>query len=393
MSNAVDRPGLAVVEQVVEARVRLLGGAEAGELPHRPEPAAVHRRVDAARERIRAGVAEVALVVDVHRVGRLERLVLDPRDRGEELALPLRDGVVQLLAPLAGRASASAARSSPCLEVCRMLLRSATEKLLLARRGNGHARRARGARPWSRFGTRYSTSPRACGKRSRGRGCSVASRRDRATPRRRPSRGRAARRHCRGFATTSSSRRPRTRSAPSSRRRRTAPGTRTSTGTPIRTCTPMPAPPALRAVRSTSAGRSPGASPRRGSARTPTDPTPPGATTTARVRTRRAAYRPTSGRAAARRAGRAPGPSREPRRHRSRACGSRCGACAALPATSVARAGQTTSPPPARGAGRSRRHRRQGEERTSSGAHGQRGITVYVTVAVYCPAGTLGSGP
>ena len=56
--------GLPVLEQVAEARVRLLGRAEAGELPHRPEPAAVHRRVDAARERIRPGVPEVAVVVD-----------------------------------------------------------------------------------------------------------------------------------------------------------------------------------------------------------------------------------------------------------------------------------------------------------------------------------------
>ena len=47
-------PGLAVLEQVAEALVRLLGRAEAGELAHRPEAAAVHRRVDAARERILA---------------------------------------------------------------------------------------------------------------------------------------------------------------------------------------------------------------------------------------------------------------------------------------------------------------------------------------------------
>ena len=57
--------GLAVLEQVAEALVRLLGRAEAGELAHRPELPAVHRRVDAARERVHAGVAEVALVVDV----------------------------------------------------------------------------------------------------------------------------------------------------------------------------------------------------------------------------------------------------------------------------------------------------------------------------------------
>ncbi len=43
--------GLAVLEQVAEPLVRLLRRAEPGELAHRPEPAAVHRRVDAARER------------------------------------------------------------------------------------------------------------------------------------------------------------------------------------------------------------------------------------------------------------------------------------------------------------------------------------------------------
>ena len=45
---------LAVLEQVVEALVGLLAGAEAGELAHRPQPPAVHRLVDAARERVGA---------------------------------------------------------------------------------------------------------------------------------------------------------------------------------------------------------------------------------------------------------------------------------------------------------------------------------------------------
>src|SRR5437016_12385881 len=82
-------PRLPVLEEVAEARVRLLRRAEAGELAHRPEPAAVHRRVDAARERIGAGPAEVALVVELNVLGRVERLVLDAGDRREELALPL----------------------------------------------------------------------------------------------------------------------------------------------------------------------------------------------------------------------------------------------------------------------------------------------------------------
>ena len=49
--------GLPVVEQVVEALVGLLAGAEAGELAHRPQPPAVHRGVDAARVGVGAGAA------------------------------------------------------------------------------------------------------------------------------------------------------------------------------------------------------------------------------------------------------------------------------------------------------------------------------------------------
>ena len=52
--------GLALLEQVAEAPVGLLGGGEAGVLAHRPEAAAVHRRLDAPGERELAGPAEVA---------------------------------------------------------------------------------------------------------------------------------------------------------------------------------------------------------------------------------------------------------------------------------------------------------------------------------------------
>src|SRR5439155_26984405 len=91
------------VEQVPEACVRLLGRAEAGELPHRPELAAVHRGVDPARERIDPGVAEIAVVVDAGVVRRVERLVLEPRDRREELTLTLGCRVVEFTLPLGGR--------------------------------------------------------------------------------------------------------------------------------------------------------------------------------------------------------------------------------------------------------------------------------------------------
>ena len=49
--------GLALLEQVAEALVGLLGGGEAGVLAHRPEAAAVHRRLDAAGERVLARAA------------------------------------------------------------------------------------------------------------------------------------------------------------------------------------------------------------------------------------------------------------------------------------------------------------------------------------------------
>ena len=49
----------ALREQVAVAPVRLGGGAEPGVLPHRPEPAAVHRRLDAAGEREGARETEI----------------------------------------------------------------------------------------------------------------------------------------------------------------------------------------------------------------------------------------------------------------------------------------------------------------------------------------------
>src|ERR1044072_2985963 len=82
---------LPVREEVAEALVRLLRGAEARELAHRPEPPSVHRRVDAAREGIDAGPTVVALVLPTAReVGlRVERL---DRRAGErrELHVALR---------------------------------------------------------------------------------------------------------------------------------------------------------------------------------------------------------------------------------------------------------------------------------------------------------------
>ena len=62
--------GLALVEEVAVAAVRLLGVAEAGVLAHRPEAAAVHRGLDAARERELAREAKLGQVVPAVEVFR-----------------------------------------------------------------------------------------------------------------------------------------------------------------------------------------------------------------------------------------------------------------------------------------------------------------------------------
>ena len=56
-------PGLAFLQQVTEALVRLLGGAVAGVLAHAPQPAAVHGRLDAAGERKLARSADIPVRV------------------------------------------------------------------------------------------------------------------------------------------------------------------------------------------------------------------------------------------------------------------------------------------------------------------------------------------
>src|SRR5262249_20133395 len=77
--------GLAMVEEVVKALVGLLRGAEAGELAHRPETPAVHRRVDAAGVGVLAGIAEVPLGVgSLAILLGVERPDLMPGDRLEE---------------------------------------------------------------------------------------------------------------------------------------------------------------------------------------------------------------------------------------------------------------------------------------------------------------------
>jgi hypothetical protein len=58
--------GLSLFEQVAKALIGLGGRAETGEHTHGPRPAAVHRRLHAARERVLARKAQIAQVVELH---------------------------------------------------------------------------------------------------------------------------------------------------------------------------------------------------------------------------------------------------------------------------------------------------------------------------------------
>ena len=60
-------------QQVTEALIRLGGRAKPGVLAHRPQPAAVHRRLDAARERKFAGETELAHGLLIEVSGRVWR--------------------------------------------------------------------------------------------------------------------------------------------------------------------------------------------------------------------------------------------------------------------------------------------------------------------------------
>ena len=86
------QPGLALVEEVAEPPVGLLGGREARVLAHRPEAAAVHRRLDAARERVLTGTAQVAILVEAGGVGRRVEVADDDPRRGLEGVAALRGG-------------------------------------------------------------------------------------------------------------------------------------------------------------------------------------------------------------------------------------------------------------------------------------------------------------
>src|SRR2546421_33778 len=70
--------GLTMLEQKFVTAVGVRGAAESGELPHRPEPAAVHRGMNPARERVLPRFSKLPLDVKPVQVrGRVQRFLFD----------------------------------------------------------------------------------------------------------------------------------------------------------------------------------------------------------------------------------------------------------------------------------------------------------------------------
>ncbi len=83
------KAGLALSEEITEALVGVLGGAEAGELAHGPHSAAMHGGVNAAGVGRLTGEAEVAGGVPVFEVGRGVEAANGVAGDGRELGLAL----------------------------------------------------------------------------------------------------------------------------------------------------------------------------------------------------------------------------------------------------------------------------------------------------------------
>src|SRR5216684_3063648 len=81
--------GLPLREQIAEALIGVLRRAKAGELTHGPQPPAVHRRMNAARVRGLAGIAEIAIRIPAGKIGRSVHALNRKAGNGGELRLTL----------------------------------------------------------------------------------------------------------------------------------------------------------------------------------------------------------------------------------------------------------------------------------------------------------------
>ena len=164
MSKAVESPVWPCSSEVAEALVRLLGRAEAGELAHRPEAAAVHRRIDASGERVLAGVAEVARVVDVDALGR-RRAARSRFPRSSRRARPSAPARARRRSR--ARRRATRPRRGPRSSPSRRIVGAGSRRARMARSGDGC--RFGDRRLQSDAGAAPPRDPRRCSERRRTR--------------------------------------------------------------------------------------------------------------------------------------------------------------------------------------------------------------------------------
>jgi hypothetical protein len=79
--------GLAVLQEVVKSLIRVGSGAETAELAHRPEPASIHRGIDAACVGRLAGITKVLGVVEVPNVIRRVQTLYRNAGNGREQSI------------------------------------------------------------------------------------------------------------------------------------------------------------------------------------------------------------------------------------------------------------------------------------------------------------------
>src|SRR6185295_8536548 len=108
--------GLAMLEQELVALVGIGRAAEARELPHRPELAAIHRRMNAAGERILARAPELTVGVEAIEIGgRIDRFFLDGHLPFPTCSRTSAATSYGLRVPAATSSSRRANRSSACV--------------------------------------------------------------------------------------------------------------------------------------------------------------------------------------------------------------------------------------------------------------------------------------
>src|ERR1041384_2207382 len=155
------QPGLAMLEQELVALVGIRRAAEAGELPHRPQLAAIHRGMNAAGKRILARAPELLFdVIAVQVSSVVDRFLLDGHLPFLTWSRTSAATSYGLRVPAATSSSRLASRSSACVSSHThwRIARFTTARVLAAsrrfRRSCNFPLRSRKSWCWSRAVTR-----------------------------------------------------------------------------------------------------------------------------------------------------------------------------------------------------------------------------------------------